>query len=138
MRMHKRLIVSAGLLALVLALGLGCGGGGNGGGQVVTTGISGRVVDATSQLGIGNMRVTVGGTNVGGVIVGGVSALSTTPNGVFVIGAAVGNHQLLSVQNTTLFVPVSDVPMYVDVAAGQVTAIEPLMVIAPELKPPPA
>ena len=117
--------VLAGLAALLLG---GCSSGGSS--PAITTGVTGFVVDAAlPNPGIGNMVITVGGVN----------GVSTTPQGAFTVAAPAGLHQLLTVQESTLFVPVSDAPVYVDVVAGQVTALPgPFFVVDRNSLPPPA
>ena len=128
MRQHMRLILAVGLLALLLAAGLGCGSSSNNGGNTITTGVSGQVVDVDSQLGIGNMVVTVGG----------IAGVSTTPNGVFTVAASAGAHQLLTVQPSALFVQVPGPAIYVDVVAGQVTALSGPLLVADRNSLPPS
>ena len=123
---RRRLWLIGGLLAaLVVAVALsGCGGSDDntGGG----TGISGRVVDVTSNLGIGNVVVTAGGK----------SATSSSTDGSFLIRGLTAGTYALTVTPSAIFVPVPGPVPHVTVVKDAVTNVGEVLIIDPSLVPP--
>jgi hypothetical protein len=123
-RMNRRTAwVTVGLIAAVAGLGLlaGCGGGGNSG-PGVQTGITGTVMDVTSQLGIGNVVLTAGGQSA-------TSSSSTATEGSFTLnGMSAGTFDLV-VRPGAIFVPVPGPAPHVTVVKGKLTHVGTVWVI---------
>lgn len=127
MKLRTNLIAAVRLVALLALTALllsGCGGGS--GSTGITTGVTGFVVDADTQLGIGNIVVQVGSS----------SGVSATPDGRFTIAVSPEVH-MLSVVPTDLFVPVPPgTPVPVTVLNGSVTYVGNVYVIDRNSLPP--
>ncbi|NLO74495.1 MAG: hypothetical protein GX100_10395 [candidate division WS1 bacterium] len=126
--MRKTAIMAAAVAALVVVVALVCGCGGGGGGTPgSSTGVSGYVVDADTQTGIGNMVVTAGGAS-------GIS--DAARGGAFFVPAPPGHH-LLQVQPSDMFIQAPGIQVYVDVVQGRATALPaPVIVIKRGSLPP--
>ncbi len=125
MNRRRLWLTVVGVIAVLLgALMLsGCGsGGGETGGEV-----TGRIVDVTSGLGIGNVVVTVAGQ----------SGTSTTPDGRFRITKIrpAGNYAL-QVQPGVVFVAVPGPQVRVNVPASGAVEVGTVVVIDRALLPP--
>jgi hypothetical protein len=122
-RMNRRTVwVTVGLIAAVAGLALlaGCGGGNSGPG--VQTGITGTVMDVTSQLGIGNVVLTAGGQSA-------TSSSSTATEGSFTLsGMSAGTFDVI-VHSGAIFVPVPGPAPHVTVVKGKLTDVGTVWVI---------
>jgi hypothetical protein len=124
--MNRRIVwVTVGLIAAVVGLAtlVGCS---SSGGSGVQTGITGVIVDASSNLGIEGMVVTAGGK----------SAVSTAPAGVFTLGPLTPGKYALVVQPGTLFVAAPGPAPEVTVEKDEVANVGNVYVVEKSSLPP--
>ena len=123
---RRKVWMTVGLIAVVAGLAAlaGCGGGSSA--PAVSSGITGVVVDAASNLGIVGMVVSAGGK----------SATSLAPNGTFTIsGLAAGKYPLV-VHPGTMFVGAPGPAPQVTVVQNQVTDVGTVFVVNRASLPP--
>ncbi len=115
------IVVIIAAIALTGWLIAGCGGGEAG----PATGVSGRTVDVSSQIGIGGLTVTVGGQQD-----------VTDDNGNFTVTGVPTGLQEVTVVPTELWVQWYDA--FVTVEQDQITPLgDPILVMNPNSGPPP-